>query len=413
MTMLVLLGLLALQSIYLSAATRVVHNSRYSVASTDEDIMRHSNGHIKWKDEKIANEFQVIEFDNIKKSTYLSSEADAVAVSGVYRIFTPEQLIINNNDIVNISFYSSNPQSTDWIAAYSPASNINFNSIVPVKMGFCDETPQYLDTTSPRYGYGFLTFNFTNLRSDIAFVYYTGGTKTPVATNISDFNVTFWNFNEPLRPRVVATGDPDVYSFMWSSYNSTTPILKYGTVSGLYPSISLASTKTIDQQEMCGSPAKMRGWRDLGLLHTANFTGMLAHSSSVIYYVFGDLNTNDFSEEMVLHVAPRAGSQPNNRGTRAILFDDLGRGSTDMTFTWNEYGRPSIRTAEMVAPEINAGEVDVIYHGGDISYATGFTSVWDFYGNMMGPVVGSALYLTTVGNHVSELFMNYLLLLFT
>ena len=44
----------------------------------------------------------------------------------------------------------------------------------------------------------------------------------------------------------------------------------------------------------------------------------------------------------------------------------------------------------------------VIYHGGDISYATGYLAVWDFYLDMISPMARSALYLTTVGNHESD-----------
>lgn len=38
--------------------------------------------------------------------------------------------------------------------------------------------------------------------------------------------------------------------------------------------------------------------------------------------------------EYVLNVPPTAGIQPPNRGTRVVLFDDLGRGSSDNTYTW-------------------------------------------------------------------------------
>lgn len=96
------------------------------------------------------------------------------------------------------------------------------------------------------------------------------------------------------------------------------------------------------------------------------------------------------------------GTQPPNRPTVAILYDDLGRGSSDMSYTWYEYGRPSFATISAIGDEVARGGVDVVYHGGDISYAVGYLAVWDFYGDMMSPVTGSALYLTTVGNHESD-----------
>jgi hypothetical protein len=73
-----------------------------------------------------------------------------------------------------------------------------------------------------------------------------------------------------------------------------------------------------------------------------------------------------------------------------------------MTYTWYEYGRPAVYTIYAVGAEIENGQVDAIYHGGDISYATGYISVWDFFLDMMSPVAGSTLYLTTVGNHESD-----------
>jgi hypothetical protein len=48
------------------------------------------------------------------------------------------------------------------------------------------------------------------------------------------------------------------------------------------------------------------------------------------------------------------------------------------------------------------GSVDAIYHSGDISYANGYMASWDFFLDMISPMAGSALYLTTVGNHESD-----------
>lgn len=42
------------------------------------------------------------------------------------------------------------------------------------------------------------------------------------------------------------------------------------------------------------------------------------------------------------------------------------------------------------------------YLGGDISYATGYMSAWDFFLDMIVPMSSGAVYLTTVGNHESD-----------
>jgi hypothetical protein len=73
-----------------------------------------------------------------------------------------------------------------------------------------------------------------------------------------------------------------------------------------------------------------------------------------------------------------------------------------MTYTWNEYGRPALNTTMSLAPLIADSEVDAIYHGGDVSYATGYLAVWDFFLDMLSPVASGVTYLTTVGNHESD-----------
>jgi hypothetical protein len=70
----------------------------------------------------------------------------------------------------------------------------------------------------------------------------------------------------------------------------------------------------------------------LGLIHTAPFVGMLEHAMQDLYYVFGDDDTQDYSEEFSLHVPPQSGVQPA-RPTTIILFADLGRGSQGMTLS--------------------------------------------------------------------------------
>ena len=79
--------------------------------------------------------------------------------SGEYHFVSISPLIIANNDIVTVTFNSTNPDENDWIAAYSPASSVNnISSTAPMKYGFCDESVDYLTT-----GIGTLKFNLTNI----------------------------------------------------------------------------------------------------------------------------------------------------------------------------------------------------------------------------------------------------------
>lgn len=351
---------------------------------------------------KVANEFQLVNTQNMRERTeeeILASDLDSYVIT----LVTP--LAIDNDDIVSVSYYSTNPQYSDWIGAYSPVIQPgDLQSTVPVKFGWCDRSETYRDSNSNEYGRGTLKFNMTNLRDDIVFYYFTGGTYHPVMVNntLSTFTVSYNNINQPLRPRVVPTGDTDVFKLLWSSATSTEPTLKWGVESGKYKYVVEAGTSSIAQSSMCGPPANTTGWRDMGLIHTASLVGMAELANQKIYYSFGDDATSDYSSEHVFYPPPLPGTQPSSTGTRIILYDDLGRGTTDDTYTWNEYGRPSVYTIMAVGAEVATGEVAAVYHGGDISYATGYAAVWDFFLDMLSPVSASTLYLTTVGNHESD-----------
>jgi len=356
-------------------------------------LLKREFPHTNTRGDQLANEFQILNPHLITKAPNHHKASD-----GSYSL-SPSPLMINNDDIVTVKFSSSDPDGGDWVGAYSP-SDVDPTATVPVKYGWCDDDSDYMDG-----GSGQLTFNMTNLRADIKFYYFKNSTANPVLVDSTAPIVDFYNYNQPLRPRVIPTGDPDVFSLLWSSASSTAPVMKWGTEPGIYPNVVDASTDIIDQSEMCGAPANSTGWRELGLIHRSDFSGMLELSSQQLYYIFGDEPTLDFSDEFVFFVPPAKGQQPpadKNRGTRVILFDDLGRGSNDDSFTWYEYGRPSIYTAEAVGAEVLAGTVDAIYHGGDISYATGYEAVWDFFLDMAVPMTSHCVYLTTVGNHESD-----------
>ena len=52
-----------------------------------------------------------------------------------------------------------------------------------------------------------------------------------------------------------------------------------------------------------------------------------------------------------------------------------------------------------MADEVKSGNVDSIFHIGDISYATGFLVEWDYFLNLIRPVASRVSYMTAIGNH--------------
>ena len=135
--------------------------------------------------------------------------------------------------------FSSYPCSSDYIAAYSPA-DVDPTTTTPVKYGWCDRAETYMTE-----GTGSLTFNLTNLRSDVRFYYMTNGTRTPVVRSSGEELVSFKNPNAPLRPRIVPSGDVDIMWVLWSTATAMTPQLKYGTSPGVYDNVVEATFSSI------------------------------------------------------------------------------------------------------------------------------------------------------------------------
>lgn len=55
---------------------------------------------------------------------------------------------------------------------------------------------------------------------------------------------------------------------------------------------------------------------------------------------------------------------------------------------WREQCPPAINTTNSIADLVLRGEIDMVYHSGDISYANGYLSGWDFFLDMVSPISG-------------------------
>lgn len=235
--------------------------------------------------------------------------------TGDYEFSSVSPLVIRNDDVVKVRFYSSQPNETDWIGVYLSDANVSETS--PMKFGLCDQryesdVSEYLSTGSSE-----LHFNLTNVRSDVTFHYFKNGFKQPILVSTSS-SIQFLDYNEPLRNRIVATGDPNVLKVVWNSASSSVPVLKWGLSPNNYTYSVNASTTHISKSSLCeGGVATTIGWHDLGLQHAATLSGLAENNlgSRRIYYMFGDQATDNFSSERVFLTPPLPGVQPGS-------FDD-------------------------------------------------------------------------------------------
>lgn len=316
-------------------------------------------------------------------------------------------LKINNGDIVTILFYSDIPTADDWIGAYSPA-DVDPALSYPVIYSFCAYAQNYLTS-----GKGTLHFNFTNLRDDIKFYFFTNGTKYPVVLHKYEYVVSFFNYNEPLKARIVPENN-NTMKLLWSSKNSSSPMLKWGVLPKSYTTTVQAITTHINSSELCGSPAISMGWRDLGAIHAALFELPVQNSMNTIYFIFGDNHTKDWSKEHTFKLPSRSGHhlQKTDKPRKVIVVCDMGTGvirPNDDAMYWDfDHVAPFRIRNESASVPLALGDlvlkndIEAVIHGGDLSYANGVLSVWDFFLNLMTPVMSRAIYLNVVGNHESD-----------
>ena len=165
----------------------------------------------------------------------------------------------------------------------------------------------------------------------------------------------------------------------WSSNSSSSPVVLWGVQRGQYINTAYGSTRKLLRGDMCGYPANGPGWRDLGEIHTASMEGLLSYSGMTLYYVCGDVFTGLYSKEYSFRVPPAPGTQPPGRPTTIALFQDLGYSSLDTAATWGEYSKAPIYTVMALGDEVARGNIDAVFHGGDISYSNGCLAVWDFF----------------------------------
>lgn len=235
-----------------------------------------------------------------------------------------------------------------------------------------------------------ITFHVINIRTDIQFVFFGAGFQTPCVLAKSKV----LKFANPKKP---------VYGHL-SSVDSTGTSMRLTWVSGDKnpQKVQYANGKsqasrvtTFSQENMCTSalpsPAKDFGWHDPGYIHSAVMTGL--KPSTRFSYRYGS-NSAGWSSRVNFKTPPSGGSDE----LKFLAFGDMGKAPRDASV--EHYIQPgSIAVTQAMANEISSGNVDSIFHIGDISYATGFLVEWDFFLHLITPVASQISYMTAIGNH--------------
>ncbi|XLS50057.1 hypothetical protein HN51_010734 [Arachis hypogaea] len=304
----------------------------------------------------------------------------------------------------------SRPSHGDWVAMISP-SNSNVNTCLhselyyvqtgdiaklpllchyPVKAQFMSNDPNYLNCKSKACS-GSIKFHVINIRTDIEFVFFTGGFLTPCFVGRSK-PLTFSNPKRPLYGHLSSTDSTSTsMRLTWVSGDNQPQQVQYANGKSATSVIT-----TFSQDDMCSSallpsPAKDFGWHDPGYIHSAVMTGL--SPSTTFNYRYGS-DSVGWSEQMKFLTPPAGGSDE----LRFITYGDMGK--TPLDDSQEHYIQPgALSVISSIDEEVKSENVDSVFHIGDISYATGFLAEWDFFLSLINPVASRVSYMTAIGNH--------------
>ncbi|TYH89920.1 hypothetical protein ES332_A13G015700v1 [Gossypium tomentosum] len=322
------------------------------------------------------------------------------------------------------------PSDGDWVAMVSPSfSNVTTclgseayylqtgdTSILPllchypVKAKYVTSDPSYLSCKNQKcqkYGNngdcevrtcaGSLSFHVVNIRTNIEFVFFAGGFSTPCILTKTDVPLKFSNPNSPLHGHLSSIDSTATsMRLTWVSGDKEPQQVQYGDGKSQTSEVTTFSAADMCSEFRLGSivvpsPAKDFGWHDPGYIHTAVMSGL--QPSSTFNYKYGS-DAVGWSAEIQIRTPPAGGSDE----LKFLVFGDMGKAPLDSSA--EHYIQPgSISVIKGMTEEVENGNVDSIFHIGDISYATGFLVEWDYFLNLITPLASKVSYMTAIGNH--------------
>ncbi|KAJ4825590.1 hypothetical protein Tsubulata_015243 [Turnera subulata] len=235
-----------------------------------------------------------------------------------------------------------------------------------------------------------LSFHVVNIRTDIEFVLFGGGFDTPCVLTRSS-TISFANPKQPLYGHISSTDSTATsMRLTWVSGDKESQEVNYGSGKTVKSTVT-----TFSQDDMCSSalrsPAKDFGWHDPGYIHSAVMTGL--KPSTTFSYKYGS-DVVGWSDETQFKTPPAGGSDE----LKFVAFGDMGKAPRDASV--EHYIQPgSLTVINAMTKEVESGNVDSIFHIGDISYATGFLVEWDFFLSLISPMASQVSYMTAIGNH--------------
>ncbi|KAH7660707.1 Phosphodiesterase I protein [Dioscorea alata] len=290
------------------------------------------------------------------------------------------------------------PSDLDWLGIYSPSNSPDDHFI-----GY-----RFLNGSETwRSGSGSISIPLVNTRSDYQFRIFRW-TRDEVNYRHHDHDhnplpgtrhrlagsavVQFENPSAPDQVHLALTDRVGEMRVLFVTGKRLEAVVEYGSDSGLTVGRRVAATAVTryERSDMCDSPANSSlGWRDPGFIHDGLMTGL--NPGKRYYYRVGSdvIGWSDIYSFV----------SPDSNETIAFMFGDMGAYTPYSTFyrTQDE----SKATVKWILRDIEAlgDKPALVSHIGDISYARGFSWIWDEFFNQIEPIASRLPYHVCIGNH--------------
>ncbi|ONI30943.1 hypothetical protein PRUPE_1G283200 [Prunus persica] len=291
------------------------------------------------------------------------------------------------------------PSKLDWLGIYSPPSSHHDNFI---GYKFLSSSPTW------KSGSGSISLPLVNLRSNYSFRIFRWtedevdrnhldqdhnplpGTAHLLAT--SDDELTFESGRGPDQIHLSYTDADDEMRVMFVTSDAGERTVRYGPSDDSLDDVAVAHVERYEREHMCDSPANASiGWRDPGFIHGAVMTRL---KKGVRYYYKVGSDNGGWSKTHSF--VSRNGDSDE---TTAFMFGDMGTATPYATFyrTQDE----SISTVKWILRDIEAlgDKPAFVSHIGDISYARGYSWLWDQFFSQIEPLASKLPYHVCIGNH--------------
>ncbi|KAL9225888.1 hypothetical protein vseg_001764 [Gypsophila vaccaria] len=304
-----------------------------------------------------------------------------------------------SGDTVTVTWANvTNPSPLDWLGIYSPPTSPNHHFIGYI---FLSLSPTWetgsgshaFPLVNLRGAYQFRIFRWPESEKNTTKKDHDGnpipGTKRLLAKSRE---VGFRNPSGPEQAHLGFTEKEDEMRVVFVAGDGGPREVRYGEGEGEMWSVGECRVERYVREDMCDGPANSTvGWRDPGFVFDALMTGL--KKGTRYYYKVGSdsggwsptysfVSRNEDSDETV-----------------AYMFGDMGTATPYKTYIRTQ--DESISTLKWILRDIEAlgDKPAFISHIGDISYARGYSWIWDNFFNQIEPVASKVAYHVCIGNH--------------